>query len=221
MGVGPHDLTPAELARKVAADRDGRPYLLLRDDDGALLVRPLDGTQVTIGRLPESDLCLHWDGRVSRTHAQLEAVGGRWTVVDGGLSRNGTFVNDRRVSARRALDDGDVLRFGGTVIVYHGAASIATLTDLEEDLAGVLSLSAGQRRVLVALCRPLLADDAAVVPATNPEIAAELTLTVEGVRTHMRALFDRFGLEDLPRQRKRSELARRAIQAGIVTRQDL
>jgi pSer/pThr/pTyr-binding forkhead associated (FHA) protein len=40
-------------------------------------------------------------------------------VIDDGLSRNGTFVNDRRVEGRRRLMDGDVLRCGATTLLFH------------------------------------------------------------------------------------------------------
>ncbi len=46
-------------------------------------------------------------------------------------------------------------------------------------------------------------------------------MSVEAVKTHMRALFERFGVGDLPRQAKRSELVRRAFQNGAVSVKDL
>jgi pSer/pThr/pTyr-binding forkhead associated (FHA) protein len=39
-------------------------------------------------------------------------------VTDDGLSRNGTFVNDRRVEGRRRLTDGDLLRCGETLLLF-------------------------------------------------------------------------------------------------------
>ena len=39
---------------------------------------------------------------------------------------------------------------------------------------------------------------------------------VETVKSHLRALFDLFGVGDLPQNRKRSELARRAFETGLV-----
>lgn len=92
---------------------------------------------------------------MSRIHAELEHVGGEWTVTDDGLSINGTFINGSRLDARRRLSDGDTLRFGETLIVFRSpcrASSPGTRTDRE--LLTVESLSAMQRRVLIALCRP-------------------------------------------------------------------
>ena len=45
-------------------------------------------------------------------HAALERAGEEWTVVDDGLSHNGTFVAGERVTARRRLRDGDVIAIG-------------------------------------------------------------------------------------------------------------
>ena len=56
-----------------------------------------------------------------------------------------------------------------------------------------MHLSETQRRVLVALCRPFRDGSAFATPATNQEIAAEVFLGVDAVKTHLRALFAKFG----------------------------
>ena len=84
-----------------------------------------------------------------------------------------------------------------------------------------VQLSPAQRRVLVALCRPFRDDNEFATPASNQEIADELVVSVEAVKTHMRALFERFGVGDLPRQAKRSQLVRRAFQNGAISVKDL
>ena len=53
-------------------------------------------------------------------------------------------------------------------------------------------------------------------PPSNREIADELVLSVETVKSHMRALFELFGVGDLPQNRKRVELVRRAYECGMV-----
>ena len=70
----------------------------------------------------------------------------------------------------------------------------------------MIRLSDAQKRVLLALCRPFKDASAFVTPATNQEIAAELYLSVEAVKKHMRALFERFGVEELPQYEKRNRL---------------
>ena len=78
-----------------------------------------------------------------------------------------------------------------------------------------------QRRVLVALCRPMKDGAQDAVPATNPQIAEELFLTVAAVKTHLRALFHAFGIDDLPQQNKRRRLVALAISTGVVHERDL
>jgi DNA-binding CsgD family transcriptional regulator len=220
MGFPPHSLPPAQLAALVAAEREGVPFLAYKDADDDLQLEALDGAErLTIGRSAQNGLALTWDPQVSRTHAQLELVGGDWTVVDDGLSRNGSFVNGERVAGRRRLDDGDMLRIGGTSVLYRcpGAVSDTTVVG---DPAGLVRLSEAQRRVLVALCRPLMEPDGSGIPAGNREIAAELNLSQDGVKTHIRALFAKLGIDELPQYHKRTELARKAIDLGLVAQRD-
>ncbi|MEA3075782.1 MAG: hypothetical protein QOF60_690, partial [Actinomycetota bacterium] len=111
MGFSPHSLAPAEIAALLEAERQGEPFLAYKDGSGDLRLLTLaERTEITVGRVPENDLALDWDPEISRTHAQLELVGAGWTLVDDGLSRNGSFVNGERVHSRRRLVDGDVLR---------------------------------------------------------------------------------------------------------------
>ena len=81
------------------------------------------------------------------------------------------------------------------------------------------TLTDSQRKVLVELCRPALATGGGA--ASNREIAGALFVSVETVKTHMRALFDAFGVGDVPQYHKRTELVRRALETGLVTVHDL
>src|SRR5689334_10201021 len=94
-----HTSTPAELQARIAAERSGEPFLLLRDGEGVQRIVMLDTAQpaLTIGRRPDNGLALEWDARVSRLHAVLEHVGTDWTVADDGLSQNGTWLGPDRV----------------------------------------------------------------------------------------------------------------------------
>lgn len=217
MAIGPYELTVQELVAVRAADRLGGAYLVLRSGDGRLMLQPLSGPSVRIGRSPENELVLDWDAEVSRAHARLEHAGGRWSVVDDGLSRNGTFVGEERVVSRRLLHPGDVVRVGRTPLVLRGPVDQLGETLTSTDTASAIHLSPAERRVLEALCQPCLEDPSSPrPPASNPEIAEVLVLSVAGVKTHLRSLFDKFGIDDLPQNRKRAELARRAIALGIV-----
>ena len=122
--------TPAELKEIIAAERTGYAFLVWRSDEGEQQLLLLDQKRwrVTIGRDPAADLPLAWDAEVSRTHALLEQVGRGWTLVDDGLSRNGSFVNGAKVIGRRPLRDKDRLVFGATPVTYRETAGAITQT---------------------------------------------------------------------------------------------
>ncbi len=217
-----HRATPAELKERLEVERRGVPFLLYRDGDAAQQIQILGALRerLTIGRSAESDVPLAWDGEVSRVHATLEHVGDEWSFVDDGRSHNGSFVDGERVHGRRRLRNGDVIAVGRTTIVFRsptGRESLQTATS-QETAAPVVSDA--QRRVLVALCRPY-ADSSFAVPPSNRQIADELVLGVETIKTHMRALFDAFSLGELPQHQKRAALAQRALQSGLIGPQEL
>jgi hypothetical protein len=220
----PHQSSPSELRERLAAERRGLPFLLFRDAEGEQRIVDLpDGVErVALGRGPECDVCLAWDAKASRLHAQLERVGTDWVLTDDGLSRNGTFVRGHRLSGRRRLADADIVRIGDTAIVFHrpGAAAAET-TQYADDRELAVGVTESQRRVLVALCRPFKGGAADASPTTNPAIAAELFLSVGTVKTHMRALFTRFGIDELPQLEKRRRLVALAFATGLVSERDL
>jgi hypothetical protein len=218
----PFTFTPSELAEQIAAERRGPPFLVLRNGEGRQLLRQLEGDRLTVGRDPESDLELAWDTNVSRLHAVLERLAGSWTVADEELSTNGTFVNEARVRGRRRLHDRDVLRFGGTWAIYRDPSAQADETPPLPARAAIEAVSPAQRRVLAALCGPLIeASEPVTPPPSNQEIADAVNLSVESVRSHMKVLFRIFEVPALPQYRKRTELARRALTAGVISSRDL
>ena len=210
-------VSPLELAQRIDAERRGLPFVLHLDGDGHQRIVELgDGdASLSIGRRPSSDIPLPWDTEVSRLHAVLARVGDEWTIEDEGLSRNGSFVNGRRLRGRRRLSDGDAITIGRTLLVFLcGDAGDLGTTATTQHLAPP-RISDAQRRVLAALCGPLDGEPFAG-PRSNREIADELFLGIETVKSHLRALFDLFGVSDLPQNRKRAELARRAFETGVL-----
>jgi pSer/pThr/pTyr-binding forkhead associated (FHA) protein len=197
-------------------------FLIYRDADDAPVIVDLtaDDRRVMIGRRPTNDVVLDWDVEISRVHAALDRLGEDWTVVDDGLSRNGSYLNGIRISSRTRLRDGDVLSVGSTAIVFRTAAgssgSHPTDTALGPQIGALLTPA--QRRVLIALCRPL-ADTG--TPATNQQIATELVVGVGAVKSTLRALFEVFGVDALPQNQKRASLALQALRTGVITRRDL
>lgn len=214
----PHlrSVSPAELAERLAAERRGAPFLLYLDGDRRQHIVELGPARgaLSIGRDGESDIPLEWDTEVSRAHAMLERIAGAWTLVDDGLSRNGSSVNGKRVYGRRRLDDGDSIEVGRTQLVYVAGPEKAQTTATSHR-GSPPELTPAQRRVLHALCAPLL-DDQFAAPPSNREIATELFLGVETVKSHLHALFELFGVGDMPQNRKRAELVRVAFERGAV-----
>jgi pSer/pThr/pTyr-binding forkhead associated (FHA) protein len=130
MGVSSNDPAPEDTPELAEAKRCGDPYLVYRDAHSRQRVLSLSDTwdRITIGRAMGADVALTWDRDVSRVHAELTRLADDWTVIDDGLSRNGTFVNDQRVEGRRRLFDGDVLRCGRTSMLFHSPFQAADPT---------------------------------------------------------------------------------------------
>jgi hypothetical protein len=79
-----------------------------------------------------------------------------------------------------------------------------------------VQLTDAQVRILVALCRPLAGGDRSATPATDQEIAAEVSLDVIAVEGHLRTLYGKFGIEGLPHDQRRARLAELAITGGYL-----
>jgi pSer/pThr/pTyr-binding forkhead associated (FHA) protein len=207
-------VTPVELQERIAAERRDTPFLLYIDGERRQRIVELAMRSMSVGREEENDVPLPWDTEVSRVHAVLDRIGTTWTISDDGLSRNGSFVNGTRLRGRRRLDDGDVITLGGTQIVFVAGPTGARTTAITRRSAPP-QVSPAESRVLAALCRPTL-DGPFAAPASNREIAEELVLSVETVKSHMHALFERFEIADMPQNRKRAELVHRAFERGAV-----
>ena len=196
------------------------PYLFYRDQAGRQQMTVLGSTtdRLTIGRAEGCDLHLGWDHEVSRLHAQLEHIGTDWVLGDDGLSRNGTYVNGERLTGRHRLRDGDVVLVGGTTISYRANRTAPSLdTEIAQNTVTISSLSPTQRQVITALCRPYMSGSPYATPATNQQIADEIYLSVDSVKNHLRTLFGKFGVEDLPQNQKRARLVELAFRSGLVS----
>jgi pSer/pThr/pTyr-binding forkhead associated (FHA) protein len=217
-GLPTRGQSPRELKAQLEMERAGDSFLIHRDGDGDqhLTVIPSEG-KLRIGRAEDADVALTFDSEISRLHAEVERAGGEFLLIDDGLSSNGSYVNGRRVSGRRRLRSGDVVRVGTTLLVFRNPADDS---DTETIPSGQLptrrELTRAQLQVLAALCRPVSRDSVAA-PATNQEIADELHLSVGAVKAHLRSLFEKFSVEDLPQTRKRIRLAELALISGAVS----
>lgn len=222
VGFPAHSLSPSEHAALLAAERAGEPFLAHRDLHGDLRIVPLGAVErIRIGRTADNDVVLAGDSEVSRAHAELRAAGAGWTLHDDGMSRNGTYVNGERVPRQRRLQDRDIVRAGTASILFRFPSTVDDASTAVARSAPTVRLTDAERRVLVGLCRPLLEPGLVSTPASNQAIADALHLSLPGVKSHVRTLFAKLGVDDLPQNRKRAELARRALELGLVSARDL
>jgi len=94
------------------------PYLILEDASGNRQLS-LDTTDVwKLGRSEKCDIAIS-DDMISRTHAMIQRTDmGEYCFIDMG-SRNGSFVNDRRVSTPVVLRNGDRISLGKTRMTFQ------------------------------------------------------------------------------------------------------
>lgn len=136
-----------------------RPYLLMHDGGGRQLIVVLDPARspMRLGRRSTNEICLGWDAEVSRRHADLEHTDDGWTLVDDELSRNGSFVDGERVRGRRRLQDAQMIRLGGTILLFRTSGALPTATGVGSDITAdarvraAAELSPEERALLDAL----------------------------------------------------------------------
>lgn len=105
---------PAEPKPRRARGR-GVPskIVVLNSDGGRVGTHRLSGT-IQVGRAKQCDIRPD-DTYVSQLHAKISNRNGAWVVEDQG-STNGTYLNQRKVTAPTAISPGDRIRVGKTVL---------------------------------------------------------------------------------------------------------
>jgi adenylate cyclase len=98
------------------------------------------GNTATIGRTRENTVCLSASPLVSRQHAVIRCHNGwQYQLIDLG-SRNGTYLNDRRVVMPAILENGASIRIADNVLTFLEEADDAGGGDthMEVTLAGTM-----------------------------------------------------------------------------------
>jgi pSer/pThr/pTyr-binding forkhead associated (FHA) protein len=177
----------------------------------------LAADRTTVGQAAENDIALTEDPTASHLHAILERFPAGWCVTDLGSS-NGTWVNGERIWSSRRLRHGDEIRLGQTRLIFRDPVSAGGSQTEVEDAPPVLT--ARERDVLVALCRPLLDRDMFTEPTSTRVIAENLVITQAAVKQHLVNLYDKFGVAADDTNR-RSRLANEALRRGAVSLTEL
>lgn len=117
------------LVGRTLADHSPVAWLIGSTGDVAL---PM-GAHV-LGRDGDGVVPLH-SSTVSRRHARISLEAAGATVEDLG-SKNGTYVNDQRVSGPMSVSDGDRIRFGSLVFTFRRGGSPLSTDTVASEIAG-------------------------------------------------------------------------------------
>ena len=177
----------------------------------------LEADRATLGRAAENVVALEHDPLVSHLHAVLERFPAGWCVTDLGSS-NGTWVNGERIWSAHRLGHGDEIRVGQTRLIFRDPSIAGGSVTEAEDAPP--ALTARERDVLIALCRPLLDRDMFTEPAATRAIAEELVITQPAVKQHLANLYDKFGVGG-DQSHRRARLANEALRRGAVSLTEL
>ena len=210
-----------ELKAQIEAEREGRPFLVFRNgaDEQAIVAIEAGADELWVGRSESADVRLEWDEEVSACTPRSRscATSAPWSTTASPATAPSSTRSASTAAATCATATPCASAAPRSSSGARGRAPSAEETVIASETPAAASISPAQRRVLLALCRPYKDGANFATPATNQEIGAELHLSVDAVKTHMRALFEKLGVGDLPQNQKRVALVERALQTGVVS----
>ena len=137
--------------------------------------------RITLGRAKSSDVQVP-ERCVSAAHAFMEVVGDAWEIEDLG-SRNGTFVNGRRVQQRERLKHGDIIQLGidGPLLEVRleGSGPLPPALVARGALGGRWLLAPGTHLIGSALPATIILADQKIARAHARVEATATTLTIQ------------------------------------------
>lgn len=186
----------------------------MRDDDGVLTLDVLDGkhrrsvtvdgARVQIGRDLDCEVQLPGDPTVSRIHAVLSCTSSdQWQIEDAG-SRNGTFVNGRRLIAPQPVSSADRILIGNFVLVMQTGDAVTETIGSDDAGSTRIQLETGLSAREVEVLRLVCAGE------RDQQIAEALFISVKTVHSHLDRVRDKTGC------RRRAELIRYAMDHGVA-----
>ncbi|MDO9353325.1 MAG: FHA domain-containing protein [Solirubrobacteraceae bacterium] len=184
-------LTAAEAEQYVRAVSVAHPYLIHQQRDGYVRLAPVkeSGMRYTIGRTPGNHLPVP-NEHVSGLHAVLERRAGL-LVIEDQSSRNGTFVNGRKVTAAHTLHDGDELLIATTkFLVRCPTGAEGTGTTVLPSAPDWDTLWPSHRQLLIMLVDLTRSNEGR--PPSHTELAEALGASSEATKGRLRGIRDKF-----------------------------
>lgn len=145
-------------------------FLTVVTTDGENRRHEINAESLRIGRSSTNDLVLH-DLNVSRLHAEIVRRPNGLYLLDAG-GKNGTFLNNQRVTAPALLQPGDRVQVGTTTLIFNGAPLSPVQWDDRPMLGGGATtiLPAGEIHTPALFDLPLIVEGrAAAVAAPRPD----------------------------------------------------
>jgi pSer/pThr/pTyr-binding forkhead associated (FHA) protein len=167
-----------------------------------------------VGRSPEVWLSLE-DKNVSKLHAKLSPVAGRWAIEDLG-SRNGTWVNGDRIVQMRIFCHGDYIQLGSTTLHFRDPSLNTDSTTSPKRAAP--PLTPREREVLIELCRPFFSSNLVKKATGRRDMATAMYTGEAAIQQHLGHLYDKFFIDGVGE--RRDLLAVAVIEAGIIGPKD-
>jgi EAL domain-containing protein (putative c-di-GMP-specific phosphodiesterase class I) len=198
-------LLTSHTTELIQAARGPRGWSLVAHGDGEVL--PVRSFPCRIGRQPGLPVRLVHT-TVSLAHAELRLAGEELALADLN-SRNGTFINGRRLKGTHVVVVGDLLQFGAVVFrLHHEQKTRMAVTASSEDM-GDLALAIAQFDKLI--------DDQVVVPHYQPIVTAD-TGEIIGFEALARSRL--FGLDNPKMMFKAAEFFQKEAQLSRMLRSE-
>ncbi len=152
--------------------------LRYRKTDGTQMEFELGDRPITIGRSPEADLVI-LDDKASRLHCGLRVWDGDFLLKDL-KSKNGTFVNGRRIDMVK-LEPGDQVRVGSCTFSFEtdpGKGTQTILREVADEMAGGKGYSTMLKEIVEDVEEAVEPEEVVEVepaPAPAPKRETEIT----------------------------------------------
>lgn len=152
-----------------------------------------DRFPVVIGRSPESTLPIPGDEKISRAHARIRQVP-RGFILEDLQSRNGTFLDEQRLTAPVPLTSSKVIRIGHTLLQIEPQGVAIEMVGLPTSGVAGLAGQEAPRDLVEAVLVLDLCDSTTIANRYGDTFALRLK---EGLRALARPIFAQTGVSFL------------------------